>query len=58
VASKFRKVLSRLVDDSPPVLLEVLLLPEVLLVLEVLLAAVGFCEVCGSKGAVTSGLIP
>jgi hypothetical protein len=51
VASRFRKVPWRLLDERPPVPLE-LLLPEVLLV------DAGFWAFCACKGAVISGLIP
>ena len=52
VASRFRNVLSRLVDESPPVLVELLPVPVVLFVV-----AAGFA-VCACKGAVINGLIP
>lgn len=45
-------MLSRLVDESPPVLVELLPVPVVLFVV-----AAGFA-VCACKGAVINGLIP
>jgi hypothetical protein len=42
VARRFRKVLSRLVDESPPVVLEVLPALEALLVLDMLFVDAGF----------------
>jgi len=58
VASRLRKVLSSCVEESPPGPLEELLLPDVLLVLDVLFVFAVDWEFCAFRGAVIIGRIP